>query len=131
MNYARFCKSGHKCAIIHVTGLTLPAVFLLMCGYYGNSVEWAIIFLSLSVGCSGFAVAAYPVNNLDLAPKYAGILLGIANTMGTIPGFLGPQIAKLIAKKVGLNSLKAACMCIYVTGSAKTLHVCMQILTYF
>ena len=83
-------------------GLTLPAVFLLLCGYFGNSVEWAIIFLSLSVGCSGFAVAGFPVNNLDTAPKYAGILLGISNMIGTIPGFLGPQIAKLIAKKVSL-----------------------------
>ena len=86
-----------------------------MCGYYGNSVEWAITFLSLSIGCSGFAVAGFPVNSLDIAPKYAGILLGIVNVMGTLPGFLGPQIAKLIAKKVGLNCLNTAatCMCIY------------------
>ena len=81
-------------------GLTLPAVFLLLCGYFGTTVGWAIVFLSLSVGSSGFAVAGYPVNNLDIAPKYAGILLGISNMFGTIPGFLGPQIAKLIAKKV-------------------------------
>ena len=87
---------------VNLTGLTLPAIFLLMCGYFGNSVEWAIVFLSLSVGCSGFAVAGFPVNNLDIAPKYAGILLGISNMMGTIPGFLGPQIAKLIAKKASL-----------------------------
>ena len=64
-------------AIIYVTGLTLPAVFLLMCGYYGNSVEWAIIFLSLSVGCSGFAVAGYPVNNLDsYSPKICWYFAG-------------------------------------------------------
>ena len=73
---------------------------MILCGYFGNSVELAIVFLSLSVGSSGFAVAGFPVNNLDIAPKYAGILLGIANMCGTIPGFLGPQIAKLIAEKV-------------------------------
>ena len=78
----------------------LPAVFLLLCGYFGNSVGWAIAFLSLSVGSSGFVIAGNSVNILDVAPKYAGILMGIANTTGTIPGFLGPQIAKLIAKEV-------------------------------
>lgn len=85
-----------------LTGLILPAIFLLLCGYFGNSVVWAIVFLSLSVGCSGFVVAGSGVNYLDIAPKYAGILLGISNTIGTIPGFLGPQIAKLIAKKASL-----------------------------
>ena len=79
-------------------------MFLLLCGYFGNSVVWAIIFLSLSVGCSGIIMAGGTVNSLDLAPKYAGILLGISNTIGTIPGFLGPQIAKLIAKKVSFGS---------------------------
>ena len=83
----------------------------MLCGYYGTTVEWAIIFLSLSVGSSGFAVAGFPVNNLDIAPKYAGVLLGISNMFGTIPGFLGPQIAKLIAKKVNhtYRYLMSAC----------------------
>ena len=73
---------------------------MLLCGYFGDTVEWAIIFLSLSVGSSGFVVAGFPVNNLDIAPKFAGIILGIANMIGTIPGFLGPLVAKLIATKV-------------------------------
>ena len=85
------------------TGLCLPAVFLLLCGYFGNSTKWAIIFLSLSVGSSGIVIAGCTVNNLDIAPKYAGILLGIANTIGTIPGILGAQVAKLIAAKVCHN----------------------------
>jgi len=86
--------------MVYYTGLCLPAVFLLLCGYFGNSTKWAVIFLSLSVGSSGVVVAGFSVNNLDIAPKYAGILLGIANMMGTIPGFVGPQVAKLIAAKV-------------------------------
>ena len=82
------------------TGLCLPAIFLLLCGFYGSDTLWAIIFLSLSIGCVGFAVAGVNINHLDIAPKYAGILMGISNMAATIPGFVGPQVAKVIAKKV-------------------------------
>lgn len=81
-------------------GLCLPAIFLLLCGFYGSDTLWAILFLSLSVGCVGFAVAGINVNHLDIAPRYAGILMGISNMAATIPGFAGPQVAKAIAKKV-------------------------------
>ena len=29
---------------------------------------------------------------LDIAPNYAGIITGISNTFGTIPGFVAPEI---------------------------------------
>lgn len=85
------------------TGLTLQAVFLMLCalGYFGNSITWVIVFLSLSVGLSSFPVAGSPVNNLELT-KICWYSIGhsVANMIGTIPGFLGPQVAKLIAEKV-------------------------------
>jgi len=82
--------------------LCIPAVFLLLCGYFGSTTLWAIIFLSVSVGTVGFAVAGFTINHLDVAPKYAGILMGISNTVATIPGFVGPQVAKMIAIKVSV-----------------------------
>ena len=74
-----------------------------MCGYYGSTTKWAIAFLSLAIGFIGFSGSGAGINNLDIAPKYAGILMGIANTIGTIPGFVGPQVAKFIAKKVSMK----------------------------
>ena len=93
--------------IVHCihAGLSLPAVFLILCGYFGTSVGWAIVFLSLSVGTSGFITAGSTVNNLDIAPKYAGIICGLSNMFGTIPGFVGPLVAKIIAEKVNRNIL--------------------------
>ena len=32
------------------------------------------------------------VNHLDLAPAYAGTLLGLANTLSATSGFLGPEV---------------------------------------
>jgi len=37
-------------------------------------------------------VSGFGANHLDLAPIYAGTLMGLANTLATIPGFLGPQV---------------------------------------
>ena len=45
-------------------------------------------------------VAGHNVNNLDIAPRYSGIIMGITNMFGTFPGFLGPQLAKAVAKQV-------------------------------
>ena len=32
------------------------------------------------------------MNHLDIAPQYAAILMGISNTLGTIPGIISPSI---------------------------------------
>ena len=33
-------------------------------------------------------------NQLDIAPAYAGVLMGITNTFGTVPGFFAPQVCR-------------------------------------
>ena len=38
-------------------------------------------------------MAGYNVNHLDIAPRYAGVLMGITNTAGTLPGIFGPYVA--------------------------------------
>lgn len=53
---------------------------------------WAITCISLSLGCGGFAWAGFSINHLDIAPQYAAILMGISNTIGTIPGIISPQV---------------------------------------
>merc|ERR1711899_235023 len=48
----------------------------------------AVTCISLSLGCGGFAWAGFSVNHLDIAPQYAAILMGVSNTLGTIPGII-------------------------------------------
>ena len=40
------------------------------------------------------------INHIDIAPRFAGLLMGITNTAGNIPGIIAPTIAKTIAQKV-------------------------------
>lgn len=73
---------------------------MVVTGYFGNDKLHVVIFLTLSVGFSGISMAGFNINHIDIAPKYAGILMGITNSAATIPGIIGPLVAKLIAHKV-------------------------------
>lgn len=76
------------------------ATFLLLCGYLGNTRLLAVTFLTMGVGFGGISLAGFSINHIDIAPRFAGVLMGITNTAGTLPGILGPQIAKMIAQEV-------------------------------
>jgi len=57
-----------------------------------NTETISIIMLSISLGAAGIPLSGFNVNHLDIAPKYAGVLMGITNTFATIPGFVAPQL---------------------------------------
>ena len=38
------------------------------------------------------------VNHLDIAPPYAGVLMGITNCAATIPGFAGPAVVGVLTE---------------------------------
>ena len=81
-------------------GLILPGVFLVICGYYGSNIITVIVLMSGALGASGLGIAGFLSNHVDIAPNYAGILMGISNTAATIPGIIAPLVAKLIASAV-------------------------------
>ncbi|CAG2206036.1 SLC17A5 [Mytilus edulis] len=46
--------------------------------------------ICLAMACSGLSRAGYAVNIVDISGKYAGIVMGITNMCGNIPGILSP-----------------------------------------
>ncbi|XP_073531667.1 sialin isoform X1 [Phyllobates terribilis] len=82
--------------IFNTLGMIGPAVFLLAAGYTGCDYTLAVVFLTLSTTLGGFSMSGYNINHLDIAPSFAGLLLGITNTFATIPGMVGPVIAKAL-----------------------------------
>lgn len=80
-------------------GTILPGVFLVATGFITCATPYiAVTLLTLSVGFSGFQYAACFVNQLDIAPQFAGIIFGISNTAAAIPGFLGPYAVGRLTK---------------------------------
>ncbi len=97
----------------------MEATFLLIVAF-ANSYTTAMAALILAVSFSGFAISGmfqlglknlslifidnlvllfflgYNVNHLDIAPRYASILMGLSNGIGTISGILCPLITECI-----------------------------------
>ena len=83
--------------IFNCGGFGGEALFLLVVGYAKNDTV-AIIGLIFAVGCSGFAISGFNVNHLDIAPRYASILMGISNGVGTFSGMICPIVTEQITK---------------------------------
>ncbi|XP_062319477.1 sialin [Osmerus eperlanus] len=81
-----------------IVGMLGPAVFLVAAGYTDCNYTLAVAFLSVSSSLGGFSASGFNINHLDIAPSYAGILLGITNSFATIPGMVGPVIARALTK---------------------------------
>ena len=77
--------------IVLLTSYWLAALFLVLTGYTTDRTT-AVAFLTLSIGCSGIASAAYNVNYVDVSPHYAGQLFSIGNTIANITGIVTPII---------------------------------------
>ncbi|XP_073645454.1 sialin isoform X4 [Tursiops truncatus] len=80
--------------VFSLIGMIGPAVFLVAAGFIGCDYSLAVAFLTISTTLGGFCSSGFSINHLDIAPSYAGILLGITNTFATIPGMIGPIIAR-------------------------------------
>lgn len=52
----------------------------------------SMICITIAVGLGAFAWSGFAVNHLDIAPQYASILMGIGNTIATIPGIVSPLL---------------------------------------
>ena len=80
----------------------MPAVAL-MCGALG--------FISLT--WSGFLP-----NHLEIAPRYADVLMGITNTAGTIPGIIGIYVTGwLVTSTGGYSAAFMLCAAVEVLGA--------------
>ncbi|KAJ8389862.1 hypothetical protein AAFF_G00113310 [Aldrovandia affinis] len=77
-------------------GMVGPAVFLVAAGYTGCNYVLAVAFLTVSSALGGLSTSGFSISLLEIAPSYAGILLGISNTFATIPGMVGPVIARAL-----------------------------------
>uniref|UniRef100_A0A6P7FXI1 Sialin n=1 Tax=Diabrotica virgifera virgifera TaxID=50390 RepID=A0A6P7FXI1_DIAVI len=70
-------------------GFLSQMAFILGAGFW--LCQGGITFcLVMGVGFGGFALAGFGVNGLDIAPKYASILVGFSNSFGTVPGIISP-----------------------------------------
>ncbi|KAL6781916.1 PHT4B [Auxenochlorella protothecoides x Auxenochlorella symbiontica] len=75
------------------------AALLLMPG--ARSVAGGVAVTTLALGTCGFARGGFSVNHMDIAPKFAGIVMGISNTAGTLAGVIGVAATGVLLEGAG------------------------------
>ena len=92
--------------IINTIGFAISAAFLVLAGYvskgnvrlhkpastHATQAALAVACISASNGASGMGYSGYAVNMLEIAPRFSGIVKGIANTAATVSGIVAPII---------------------------------------
>ena len=68
--------------------------------YLANDKFMAVLFLTMTLGFSGLALSGVVINHIDIAPRFAGVLMGITNTVANTTGFMVPQVAKALTPNV-------------------------------
>lgn len=93
--------------IMQTIGLVGSATFMLL----ARDVDSAGMGMALMCGALGaisFTWSGFVPNHLDIAPRYADVLMGITNTAGTIPGIIGVALTGVLVDATGTYSVAFA-----------------------
>jgi len=96
----------------------MEALFLLILAF-SRGYTAAVIFLIFAVGFSGFAISGFNVNHLDIAPKYASVLMGLSNGAGTFSGMICPLLVSYLTRDKKVSDWKQVFIiaaCIHIFG---------------
>jgi len=68
--------------------------------------QWlALLYITLRLGAVAVSAAGFLVNHLDIWARSAGLLMGTANTVGTVPGILAPLATGFIIPATGSRDI--------------------------
>lgn len=77
--------------VFNSIGIYGPMVCIVLVGYAGCNKILTIVLLCIGVGLNGAIYSGYMNSHLDIAPNFAGTLMGLTNCAATVPGFLAPM----------------------------------------
>ncbi|XP_041485241.1 putative inorganic phosphate cotransporter [Lytechinus variegatus] len=78
--------------LLTAIGLGLTAGSFLLLAYVGCNSALSVVLMISATGFNGIASSGYYVNLMDIAPRFAGSLLGFVNTSSAISGALTPYV---------------------------------------
>lgn len=92
-----------------------------------KNVGAATFALTVGVACSGFAISGFNVNHLDIAPRYASILMGMSNGIGTIAGLVVPFFVDNMTHDKSVHGWKnvfVIAACVHLVGVTFYAYFC-------
>ncbi|NWU48830.1 S17A4 protein, partial [Dromas ardeola] len=82
--------------VFSALGMLLPAIFLVAVPYIGRSSTVVAVLLTLSLTVISMTGAGININHINIAPRYAGLLLGITNAFGIVAGIIASTAVGLL-----------------------------------
>ncbi|XP_031259901.1 probable anion transporter 5 [Pistacia vera] len=73
---------------LNTIGFLVSSLALMALPFFRTS-GGAIFCSSVALGFLALGRAGFAVNHMDIAPRYAGIVMGVSNTAGTLAGIIG------------------------------------------
>ncbi|KAL6284340.1 hypothetical protein ACE6H2_015269 [Prunus campanulata] len=77
--------------LLNTSGFIVASLALMGLPIFRTSLG-AVICSSVVLGFLALGRAGFAVNHMDIAPKFAGIVMGVSNTAGTLAGIIGVDI---------------------------------------
>ncbi|CAL9023013.1 unnamed protein product [Prunus brigantina] len=77
--------------LLNTSGFIVASLALMALPIFRTSLA-AVICSSVALGFLALGRAGFAVNHMDIAPKYAGIVMGVSNTAGTLAGIIGVDL---------------------------------------
>ncbi|XP_027697267.1 probable small intestine urate exporter isoform X4 [Vombatus ursinus] len=84
-------------------GMLCPAGLVLKVSYVGCNYIAVVILFTLSMTLISMTGAGFAVNLLDVAPRYAGFLHGVINTLANLSGMVAPSVAGFLGSQDTLS----------------------------
>ena len=70
----------------------VPAICLVLLVLANCYKPMVIVLLCLVIGVNGLHFSGVTCNHMDIAPRFAGTLMGLTNTVANIMGAIAPMI---------------------------------------
>ncbi|KAI3818462.1 hypothetical protein L1987_12269 [Smallanthus sonchifolius] len=74
--------------VLNTIGFLVSSVALIAIPHF-RTPDGVVLCSSLALGFLALGRAGFAVNHMDIAPRYAGIVMGVSNTAGTLAGIIG------------------------------------------
>jgi MFS family permease len=91
-----FIEHGYSRTLVR-RSFQAASMVLSACAFAGMgqvlSSSDAVVLMTLAVSMLGLNAGGIMVNQIDLGPELAGVLMGISNTIGTLPGIISPLLS--------------------------------------
>lgn len=77
--------------VLNTVGFLVASLALIALPLFRTS-GGAVFCSSVALGFLALGRAGFAVNHMDIAPRYAGIVMGVSNTAGTLAGIVGVEL---------------------------------------